>query len=156
MGIKVNSLVDRLKQNESIIRKEIDEAISAIFEENPEIQNIYVVGTTPGFNDGEPCTHSQQFCFNAREIQDEDDNTHVLITELPDEESYDDFINYDHERNYNENENQPEPNILEAAELIRSLENHFEFLYETNFQILFSRNSDGTYATLQGDASCGY
>jgi hypothetical protein len=42
--------------------------LKACFEEYPEIVTIGLIGWTPGFNDGEPCTHSDEVILLTNEV----------------------------------------------------------------------------------------
>lgn len=44
---------------EAQVTELVTEAVAALFESNPDVQCFGVRGYTPGFNDGDPCTHTQ-------------------------------------------------------------------------------------------------
>lgn len=63
-------------------QKNVNEVLSAIFTEMPKLNLIRVQGYTPGFNDGDPCTHSQVVAVDVYDpdyLFDEDDELPNLI-----------------------------------------------------------------------------
>lgn len=68
--------------------KEVDEILTTIFSEAKDVDLILMRGYTPGFNDGDPCTH----------------RTSVAVQELDDEELHYNFGVYE----YSEKEQTPE------------------------------------------------
>lgn len=51
-------------------KKEVDEIFSTIFAECEDIDVIFFKGYTPGFNDGDPCYHSQVCAVQEYDVDD--------------------------------------------------------------------------------------
>jgi len=60
--LEVRGVNDKIDKSELIrqVRSKIEEAVVAIFEENPTVNILVVEGYAPNFNDGEPCKWGYQ------------------------------------------------------------------------------------------------
>lgn len=101
------------------------------FDEIPELQTLLVRGYTMGFNDGEPCYHSQMEPvingFDTDTGEEEDENVVPLSSKDTDL----------------------------IIGLCRLLTDTFELAFETNFAITFARN--GNKVKMDQDSyDCGY
>jgi len=68
--------MDQLIKKINDAKKEVEKAENELFEglypfflEN-NVDLVFIQGYTPGFNDGEPCTHSQHTLFDLNEYED--------------------------------------------------------------------------------------
>lgn len=85
------------------------EAIRLVFEKHPNLEAIQILGYTPGFNDGDPCTHRQRTAFFKSGVNEEE------------EEMWEDGFYED------------------GDDLLDALRDHFHLLYDTNFKLIFRR-----------------
>jgi len=108
----------------------IDSVLAAIFEEIGTINRIRIQGWTMGFNDGDPCYHSQAVAVGG------DDEYDLLDGEDRDEVD--------------------EALATKAANLLASLEGDFEIVYDTNWTLDIVRDEGGGYQVNHSDYDCGY
>lgn len=154
MTDKLDQLLDRhgvdYNERKKIAEGNIHEALTTIFAELPAVNIVAIRGYTPGFNDGDPCTHSQQV---AVDIYDPED----IFYSLHDYDGkYNDIISLFTSRNmlgWGTNlEEQTDPhiiNIIKAAKILNALEGDFSTLHDTNFMLTIKR--DGESFTIDKD-----
>ena len=141
MSDKLRELYDRFHKTRDQIVQETDEVISTIFQEVPEIMNIFVSGQTPAFADGEPCTHSQDHHFNAchKDYDSQEEESPELLKDLS-------ALNG---RQYNVSDLEtmviPEDKLKLVNHLVCDLENHLYSIRGTNFMLLFTRDEKDGY-----------
>ncbi len=151
MSDKLKELYDRFHKTRDQIVQETDEVISTIFQEVPEIMNIFVAGSTPSFNDGEPCTHSQDHTLNAcHHDYDSQEESPELLKDLS-------VLNG---RQYNVSNVEtiviPEDKLKLANTLIHDLENHLYSIRGTNFMLLFTRDEKDGYEVQYEETESDY
>lgn len=127
-------------------KRSLIDLIGLLFGAIPELTEIIVKGYTPGFNDGDPCTHSQMDPYiNGTDMygdrDDEDDSD-------PDGEGDNNEVAKTKEIS---NENRE----IVASEVDR-LSGVLESLFGTNWKITIKRQGDGTITWEQEDYDCGY
>jgi len=125
-------------------KRSLIDLIGRMFGVIPELTEIVVKGYTPGFNDGEPCTHSQMspHINGVDEYGDRDDE---------DDSDSDGDNNEVAEIKEISNENRE----IVASEVNR-LSGALESLFGTNWKITIKRQEDGTISWEQEDYDCGY
>ena len=71
---KVNEAVETLKQAKKDYQNTCKEAfygyLREVFLENPKLDFITILGWTPSFNDGDPCTHSMEILIKDGDFED--------------------------------------------------------------------------------------
>lgn len=146
--------------------KMVNETLSVIFTEIPKLNLIRVRGHTPGFNDGDPCTHSQIVAVDVydpdclfEELVDEDDELSSLISG---EEIDWASRSWDQEnKKYISNPLPEDPHhaaCIKALEVISALGEEFELLFDTNFTLDIVRDTDSEcgFRIDHNDYDCGY
>lgn len=135
---KVKEAVEKVKNyNDSykkILGETFDMAIKEVLINYPDVKKLIYVGYTPGFNDGDPCTHNQDLFLNQTdedEYEEDDDGNPI---ELPE-------ISYD--------------TIREINSLLSPLDDIVEMRYGTDFKITYTLEN-GEIKILQEDYYCGY
>ena len=132
-----------------------------IFDEFPSLNRVVVQGYTPGFNDGDPCTHSQQtfvglYDFSDFHESDEDDSPVEYVAELSENyrecyrlrEGADGFL-------FNTDLSTEDLNsVREAFDAFGAA---IEDLYETDFTLTWTRSKDDGKISFDHDHyECGY
>ncbi|MGV1754758.1 hypothetical protein [Agrobacterium sp. CG674] len=70
--LAINENITKLQEEAKAAREAALEPFLAALAESGEVSLIVVYGSTPGFNDGEPCTHSYDYFVNVEQARDED------------------------------------------------------------------------------------
>lgn len=97
-------------------------------------ERAVVLGWTPGFNDGDPCEHSQA----------------VLLDQ-------DDGSDYGHEDAFDSVVNPTDKGVKrEVAKALDRLCGYFELLYGTNFQLTIEFSESGAAKISCEEYDCGY
>lgn len=173
--------VEFKKLTDSIANKEFIEnsvnAITSKFKDKFALpEYLFYKGYTPGFNDGEPCTHSAYWVdFNEFAESYEGDCEglcEAIGFELPEGEDFDDVEVYDLPVNvaYETDKNKLRDEYLARTgerygyhEDIRAFDCELSMLddiidnaYHTDFLIVFKRGEDGLYTLTHQDYECGY
>ncbi|MNC19272.1 hypothetical protein D3C75_672010 [compost metagenome] len=166
------------------IREEGDTFIThlfqSIFEQFPLVTQLATVGWTPGFNDGDACTHSAEYASGSWRIatwrgQDErsyDYEHHSALEEFftginPDEDDDDEDFE-DEEGNKlvvdaaeiaeaaPVDEAEANRQMQEAKKLMEAYDNIFERVYDTNYLVTARRLADGTIEVESDEYDPGY
>lgn len=139
------------KKSRNELSQELDNALKAIFREFPEIMSITSYGYTPGFNDGDPCTHRASYmCFPFKLPRDITGAGWILtesLLELADAMSC---------REDNPLANVPDEELRridkdsrdrfkKPIRLLNELDMHFQQAYETNWGIVVNRIGDDSF-----------
>lgn len=134
-----------------LVKDHGDEMVTGFFEtlfaENKNLDVVLVYGYTPGFNDGDPCTHTQYSVYDAEEINDTFDFYDYFSDE--DEDDVD-------EKTSKLNEHLSTKDAYEIESKIDSIEELLERVYDTNFYLCVLRKEDGSIEINTGDYDCGY
>ncbi len=153
-------------------QKNVNEILSLVFAEMPKLGRIRVRGYTPGFNDGDPCTHSQTL---AVDVYDPNELYHDLHYGDEDEKREMEqqlqltgpLIKWSRHWDYENDcrrDNNPLPSdphqaaCIKAYEVVDALEGDFEILFETNFTLDIVRdpNSELGFRIDHSHYDCGY
>jgi hypothetical protein len=81
----INENIARLQEEAKVARKAAIEPFLDALAASGEVSLIVVRGSTPGFNDGEPCEHSADMYVNIKSAVSEDLHDNDLGFELPEE-----------------------------------------------------------------------
>lgn len=141
------------------------EGLAGAFSVNPDIKAILINGYTPGFNDGDPCTHTQYSIIDPEELLDHVRDSEEMIALLLGYES-EEAMDLDlSEKGLDVEE------VLEGLELgdfsyevAREVDSHLEGLEDvlhevmgTDWQIFAVRQADGSIKTVTNEYyDCGY
>lgn len=68
----INERITKLAEEAKAARLAALEPFLDVLAASGEVSLIVIYGYTPGFNDGEPCTHSADFLVNVRDVFGED------------------------------------------------------------------------------------
>lgn len=81
----INENIARLQEEAKAARKNAIEPFLDALAATGEVSLIVIRGSTPGFNDGEPCEHSADMFVNVKSAKDEELYDGDLGFELPDD-----------------------------------------------------------------------
>lgn len=141
------ALNNALKENG---KKCIEEVFTKIFKEHEGLNYVMIIGETPSFNDGEPCTHSQETYVGD-----------IGWGEYFDYENFDDcyYEEFEHsevEDGIKTNINSKCTTLKEAKAKISCFDEIIERVYDTNFIIKVTRSTDGSAEVDVDEYDCGY
>jgi hypothetical protein len=166
---KLDELFERAKamsDNRKVVAtKNVNEVLSVIFAEMPKLNLIRVRGSTPSFNDGDPCTHSQTVAVDVYdpdslfECMDEDDDLRKLMTG--------EIFSWQHttwnhsSKKYVSNDLPKDPHhvaCIKALTVVNALDGDFQIMFDTNFMLDIVRdpNSEFGFRIDREDYYCGY
>lgn len=121
--------------------------IVALFDFFPALNEIVLRGYTPGFNDGEPCTHSMEEPYLNGRNNCGDTMRSRYESDDEDEEG-------------DENDRQVDalskPDRKVIAKILGGMTDAIGFLYDTNFEVTATRKADGSVTVEKGYYDCGY
>lgn len=143
--IELHNVINNYKEAQQKLaeaKNELDEFISKndkesvlsiilkpLFDKYPDLNILGYVGTTPSFNDGEPCTHSSQFFTGL-------DNDFVYETG-----GFEEDFEYDEdERTHLNSECVDLHSVKEEGSVFEKI---IEEFYETNYKIVVKREENG-------------
>lgn len=141
------------------------DALAGAFAVNADIKAILINGYTPGFNDGDPCTHTQYSVIEADELKDHVTDSQEMMAFLLGFESEEAMDLEMEEKGLDLDE------VIENLDLgdfpyevSREVNSHLDgvedVLHEvmgTDWQILAVRLEDGTIKTMTNEYyDCGY
>lgn len=157
-----------LKQYEEInaeLNKQISEngkqflesVFQEIFDENEGLKLIYIVGYTPGFNDGEPCTHSQESYVGASHFWNYLGKDEISY-DFDDRELYEEFeVEFDEDANtVLSHINSQCKTLDQVVKQVAAYEELIERVYETNFEIKVTLDENGKAVVDHDWYDCGY
>lgn len=119
----------------------------SLFAEHPKLDVVLVCGYTPGFNDGDPCSHTQYTTFDGDEINDTVD----LWDKFSDLEE-DEF----EEKIEKINSNLSSAEAKKVDDKVDAVDDLLERVYGTDWYIVAFREDDGSITVTDGDYDCGY
>lgn len=161
----IKSLLKQYEEVNAELNKQIAEngkqflesVFQEIFDQNDGLKLVYIIGWTPGFNDGEPCTHSQESFVGSshtwsyrgeeRLSYDFDDRELYEELEVEFEEDSDEVVKHI---------NSDCKTLDLVSKQISAYEELVERVYNTNFEIKVTLNSDGKVVVDQDWYDCGY
>ena len=159
------------------------ESLQLIVESHSDIAKpefLFVRGYTPGFNDGELCTHSSYImdynefaeeyggdpegvCQRLDIEYDEDTISDICVYDLPINVAYEeskDALNKAHQSKFDpesyESKYSKHPSVISFNYDINMLSPLIERIYDTDYEIIFKLQADGTYTLNKEEYCCGY
>lgn len=133
------------KQIEENGDKFIQELFQDIFDDNKGLNLVIVRGHTPSFNDGEPCTHSQETLI-AR-------NSYGKYLDYQDYGLEDDFEEGCEE---GQHVNSSCESLDTVYKSVTAFDEIIERVYDTNFEIKVSLDENGKVIVEHDYYDCGY
>lgn len=145
------------------------EVAKDVFNEVEGLKKFVILGYTPSFNDGEPCTHSSVYGFGDyhwTESYKRDGTYYIDTDEVGEREEFVEFFELEEVDLYEETTNPQDSPIVyansgvvdakKAYKLIGALDDVCEMLYDTNYVVYFTLNEDGSVDVEQDDYDCGW
>lgn len=124
----------------------IAEVFSEIFSKHEGLKLVVIQGWTPGFNDGEPCTHFQE-TFVGRDSWGE-------YLDFEDYEEAAESFEYDEETG--EHINSGCSTLQTAYDEIEVYSELIERVFYTNFIVTISLDEEGEVVVNEDEYCCGY
>ena len=131
--------------------------IQSIFDKFSDINSIVIIGSTPSWNDGDLCFHSQElminnFCENAYNFSINKEHLNEIGLTFVDEDEDEDFLWANTKYGVNKNIQWPET-VVNASKLLNATSNLFEAGWQTNFMLTFVR-ADNSFKFSENDFYC--
>lgn len=147
INLAKKQLTDNVKEN----------FFTKLFEEFSDLNVVMIQGSTPSFNDGEPCYHSQDVFTGSYWTS----YSEYKYYDFTDYEYYDEFgVGEDDEGNINAEDhiNNKVPNdvLKEIKSQLNNMDDIFQDIYDTNFLITIKREEDGSVSVTEDEYDCGY
>jgi hypothetical protein len=165
------------QEYERLMQQAVEPVLKAIAESG-QVSHLVVIGFLPGFNDGEPCEHTVNSYVNIQEMISEElfDRGISVLNEVFDEDFIEKMDDVGYIPTYREL-NEEEKTFLQTAEQIceekgalfercsdKAILNaidaiivpYLDSVHQTNYQVAFVFNKDGTYKKFVDDYDCGY
>lgn len=161
---------------ERLLEQAVEPVLKAIAESG-KVSHLTVVAYLPNFNDGELCEHTVDFHFNIRDLLTEElfDRLSVL-KKVFDEDFVEQMEEVDYIPNYRELDEKEMASLERAKEACESVDAIFDYendatlnnavqtiivpyldsRYQTNYQVVYAFNKDGTYKMFYDEYYCGY
>lgn len=163
----------RPKIDREAVSSEINEVLSTVFRECPGVNLILMYGYTPGFNDGEPCTHSQSTVVDAYGFcEEETASTFLGTNKYDDEEMYEEEKKAFEEKygvtlpsegyhtwDFRDGEKTPTPEQeqqMRAHDLLNNMSDVFQSQYYTNWKLVIARTGEDTFVLDKDEYDCGW
>lgn len=118
----------------------IEEAFKELFDQYDHLDAVFVYGYTPGFNDGDPCTHRQY-------AETDPDEMEGYLEENCEGE-------FDEDVRLNEDLSGTQAGEIQTT--LSNLGDLFERILDTDYYIFAKRNDDSTIELNIGEYECGY
>jgi hypothetical protein len=136
--------LDAEREAANRLRRETLADIGALFSAFPELNSISVSGYTPGWNDGDPCHHSQLDPYlNGRNIDDDED----------DDDEDDD--NEDDDEGERSSTRLSDKDFEAISHIIEGMSDVLEEIFSTNWTLIFRRTQNGIEFN-RYDYDCGH
>lgn len=160
--------INRLSKEQKAIRRNLFTQFTAqIFDEYPSLNRVVVRGYTPGFNDGDPCTHSHDtyvgvngFAELNEEAEDENGRAafhYVNNDENPDLAWGERYVLNEGVDGYAFNTDLKPEEIQVILFAFNAFSEAIEDLYNTDFTLTWARNrDDGKISFTHEHYDCGY
>lgn len=135
----------------------LESVFQEIFDQNEGLKLIYILGWTPGFNDGEPCTHSQESFVGSSHPCSWRNNG--LYYDFDERELYEEFeVEFDEEDSDTviSHINSGCKTLDQVAKQVAAYEELVERVYDTNFEIKITLNDEGKVVLDHDWYECGY
>ncbi len=148
---------------DKLAKDAVSEVAKSVFDAHPKVKSFSIVGYTPSFNDGDPCTF--RFSAEARTINgyanpDWERDHEPFVGDKPEDADWDDGRKYDADKR--KVVQHAEPGWAAAAnKSIRVAfglftEDQIERLFGSNFRLVCSIQSDGGVKVEKEEYDCGY
>ena len=161
------------KIDREALSTEINDVLSTLFRELPAVNLILMYGYTPGFNDGEPCTHSQSTVVDAYGFYSEETASVFLgASKYDDEEMYEEEKKAFEEKygvtwpsegyhrwDFRDGEKTPTPEQeqqIRAHDLLSNMGDVFQSQYYTNWKLVIARTGTDTFKLDKDGYDCGW
>lgn len=108
--------------------------LQEIFQEHPKLDIIWIIGWTPGFNDGDVCRHSTEFCISEGDIGDQGKDIEELREALG--------IGLDEKGEWIEDypiNDLSKDDLSSIRQNLWKFDDYLQARYDTDFQITISR-----------------
>lgn len=124
------------------IRAAVMADIAAVFVAYPDLQTMTIIGYTPGFNDGDPCTHGQNDVYlngvnKYGDTTDEDDDKDEYSAPKPEPVKF------------------SKAAYATIGAIVAGMADDLHMAFETNWKLKIHRNGDSIEYD-QEDYDCGY
>lgn len=137
----------------------ITQVFQEIFDQNEGLKYIHIIGWTPGFNDGEPCTHSQESAVGSSHTYYSNYyGRDVVSHDFEDREWFDEF-----EVKFSEGSNTVVSHINSGcktldrvAKQVSAYDELIERVFNTNFELKISTDDNGKVVVDEEYYNCGY
>lgn len=137
--------------------------VRSLFDEFPALDTIIIRGSTPGFNDGDVCLHSQEnfIEFDAlheiyqEDYYDEDEDDGMGMSE-PEDQSEFNFNIGDMKVHSTLNKDLSAEDAAKVDSALYYFEDYLVKHHETDFEILLIRDEKEGYVKHVGHYDCGY
>lgn len=154
-GNDIKSLLKQYEQVNKELNKQIEEngetfiqsLFQEIFDQHEGLNFVLIRGYTPGFNDGEPCTHSQNTFVGA--------NDYGSYLDFEDYELYEEF-GVEDEDEPSKHINSACTTLKEAKAQIEAYDEIIERVFVTNFELKITKGEDGKVKVVEDEYWCGY
>lgn len=146
---------------DKLAKDAVAEVAQSVFDAHPKVESFSIVGYTPSFNDGDPCTF--RFNAEARTINgygnpDYEQDHEPLLGDKPEDDDWDEG------RVYRNGSMVQERDAGWAAAAIKSIresfrlftEDQIERLFGSNFRLVCSRKRGGGVMVEKQEYDCGY
>lgn len=138
-----------------------------VFNQVEGLKKFVIIGYTPSFNDGEPCTHSSISGFGNYHWRKSYNSDYFYISsdDIGECGEWSEWFELDGMEPYEETDDASTPivyansgvkNADKAHELIRAMEDVCEMIYDTNYSVGFTLEEDGGVSVEYDDYDCGY
>ncbi len=132
-----------------------------IFDEFPDLNRVIIQGYTPGFNDGDPCVHSQETYLNIRgfaEHNEEDEAFRYISNEENPVLSWDArYVLNEGVDGFRFNVNMTPEQLGDVHKAFGAFTQAIEDLYNTDFTLTWERSrDDGKIVFSHERYECGY
>jgi len=139
--VEITTLEERKKKANENVNKVVVAVLDYL-----NMKSFMIRAYTPGFNDGEPCEHTQETFLDTEEMK---------YFDFDDENYNDDLSKKAFENAINKTADNKEKLHI-AYKLIEAIENDLRLLHGTDWQILFTSDGTGGVTTEMESYNCGY
>lgn len=158
----IKALLKQYKEANAELNKQIQQSgnefiqqvFQEVFDQNEGLKFVYIIGWTPGFNDGDVCTHSQEtyvgVAYHSSWAQ-------RIIYDFEDRELFEDFgVKFDDNDNPIRHINSECKTLEQVIDQISAYDELIERVFNTNFELKVSLNDEGKVVVDQDWYYCGY
>jgi len=163
----IKSLLKQYEEVNAELNKQIAEngkqflesVFQETFDQNEGLKLIYIRGWTPSFNDGEPCTHSQEsYVGYSHTYYSSYRGRDVVSYDFDDYELFDKFdVEFNESGDVILSHINSDCKTLDKVKAqVDAYEELVERVYDTNFEIKVTVNDEGEVVVDQDWYECGY